>query len=172
MPPCNRQRPSDWKTSYVTAVPKTPSPDILDETRPVPITPMPSFLCESFVSEWAYADLHPNFDQQQDGNIRSTSTSHYLISLVDYIYTNLEKRETSVVATRIYFSQAFDLADQTTIRKASAMGLRVPWRGSQPSSGAPPGSPPAGCHVLLSASDMRGAPGHQNRPFVLLSSDK
>ncbi|ROT81040.1 hypothetical protein C7M84_000199 [Penaeus vannamei] len=62
--PLLKQRPSDWKTSYVTAVPKTPSPDILDETRPVPITPMPSFLCESFVSKWAYADLHPSFDKQ------------------------------------------------------------------------------------------------------------
>nr|XP_027212358.1 uncharacterized protein LOC113805543 [Penaeus vannamei] len=116
--------PSDWKTSYVTAVPKTPSPEAVDETRPVSITSMPSLLCESFVSEWAYADLHPNFDQQQDGNIRSTSTSHYLISLVDYIYTNLEKRETSVVATLIDFSKAFDLVDHTTVvRKASAIGL-------------------------------------------------
>ena len=117
--------PSAWKTSYVTAVPKTPSPATLDETRPVSITPVPSLLCESFVADWAYTDLSPFFDRQQYGNIRSTSTSHYLVSLLDYIYTNLEKRKTSVAATFIDFSKAFDLVDHTTvIKKAAALGLR------------------------------------------------
>ncbi|XP_037784589.1 uncharacterized protein LOC119580543 [Penaeus monodon] len=112
--------PPDWKTSYVTAVPKTPSPDTLDETRSVSVTHMPSLLCESFVSEWAYTDLHPSFDQQQYGIIRSTSASHYLVNLLNYIYTNLGKR-----TIPMDFSKAFDFVDYTTVIKTtSATGFR------------------------------------------------
>ena len=116
---------SHWKTTYVTPVPKKPSPAILDETRPVSITCLPSLLCESFVADWAYTDLYPNLEPQY-GNITATSTSHYLISLLNYIYHNLERRKTSLVITLIDFSKAFHLVDHTTaISKAATHGIRV-----------------------------------------------
>ena len=76
------------------------------------------------MSDWAYADLASSIDMQQYGNVKATSTTHYLISLLDYIYTNLEKRKTSVVTTFIDLSKTFDLVDHTAvIRKATTIGL-------------------------------------------------
>ncbi|XP_050689715.1 uncharacterized protein LOC126982040 [Eriocheir sinensis] len=95
------------------------------KTRPVSITPLPSLICESFVTDWAYTDRKHSFDPQQFGNIKTTSTTHYLISFLDYIYSNLENRKTSVAAVLVDLSKAFDLVDHTTvIQKALAMGLR------------------------------------------------
>ena len=86
--------PGDWKTSYVTPIPKTTSPATLNDLRPISVTPLPSLLCESFVAEWAYADLAPDVDLQQYGNIKATSTTHCLISFLDFVYRNLEQRKT------------------------------------------------------------------------------
>lgn len=165
MPPCNRQRPSDWKTSYVTAVPKTPSPDILDETRPVPITPMPSFLCESFVSKWAYADLHPSFDKQQYGN-----KIHFLLSLPHkppglQLY-KFRKTPLSSTSAKLLTSLTTPLSGRHPWWDSMSRGVALVL-----SHGAPPGSPPAGCHVFLSVSYMWGAPGHQVRPVVFPNVD-
>ena len=92
---------------------------------------MPSLLCESFVSDWAYSDLAPTVDIQQFGNMRSSSTTHCLISFLDFIYTNLEKRKTSVATTFIDFAKAFDLVDHTIIiSKAASSSIRtslIPW---------------------------------------------
>lgn len=49
--------PSDWKTSYVTPLPKTTTPQSLGELRPVSITPIPSLICEDFVFEWCYDQI-------------------------------------------------------------------------------------------------------------------
>ena len=123
--------PGDWKTSYVTPIPKTTSPATLNDLRPISVTPLPSLLCESFVAEWAYADLAPYVDLQQYGNIKDTSTTHCLISFLDFVYRNLEQRKTSVVATFVDFSKAFDLVDITNlITKMTSTGIRqciIPW---------------------------------------------
>ena len=123
--------PSDWKIGYVTGIPKIPSPVTLNDLRPVTVTALPSLLCESFVAEWTYMDIMPNIDRRQFGNIRSSSTTHCLVSFLDNIYKALEQRKTAVVTTFIDFSKAFDLVDHNiVIRKASSLGLRaclVPW---------------------------------------------
>lgn len=116
--------PSDWKTSYATPVPKTPSPTTLDQTRPISITPLPSLICESYVTDWAYTDLYHSFDLKQYGNIKGASTTHYLTSF-NFVYSHLEKRKTSAAAVFVDLSKAFDLVDHTTvIQKALALGLR------------------------------------------------
>ncbi|XP_050706155.1 uncharacterized protein LOC126991430 [Eriocheir sinensis] len=109
------QCPAAWKTAYVTPVPKTSLPQSLSDYRPIAITPIPSLLCEGFIFRWAYTHLGPLMDQQQFGNIKSSSTTHCLVDLLDYIYRNLEKRKTSVALTFVDLRKAFDLVHHTTV---------------------------------------------------------
>ena len=98
----------------------------VNELRPIAITPIPSLICESLVFKWAYADIAPRIDPQQFGNIKSTSTTHCLISLLDYIYRCLEKRKTAVTLTFVDFTKAFDLVNHTIIiEKAIKLGMRA-----------------------------------------------
>lgn len=116
--------PSDWKTSFVTPIPKTPSPQSLNDLRPIAITPLPSLLCEDFIFNWAYSNIANVIDPQQFGNMKTSSTTHCLVSFLDFIYKNLEKRKTSVALAFIDFRKAFDLVDHTIIiNKAIKMGL-------------------------------------------------
>ena len=116
--------PKQWKTSYVTAIPKSSKPQSLDQLRPIAITPVPSLLCESFIFDWASHSIAAVIDKQQFGNIKSSSTTHCLISLLDFLYQNLEKRNTSVVVAFTDFRKAFDLVDHNVlIIKAIRIGL-------------------------------------------------
>lgn len=115
------ESPLESKISYVTSVPKTPSAASLDQTRPVSITPLPSLVCENFAT---YTVLKSSFNPHQFGNIKTTSITHYLVSCLDYIYSNLENRKTSVAAVLVDLSKTFDLVDHTAvIQKTLAVGL-------------------------------------------------
>ena len=117
--------PTPWKTAYVTPLPKVTNPQAFTNLRPVAITPIPSLICEGFVFDWAYADIAHSVDTQQFGNMKSSSTTHCLISLLDFVYRNLEKRKTSVALTFVDFTKAFDLVNHNIIlRKALDLGLR------------------------------------------------
>ena len=60
----------------------------------------------------------------QYGNMRKSSTTHYLVSFLDFLQKNLDKRKTSLAVTFIDFKKAFDLVDhQTVINKAIALGF-------------------------------------------------
>ena len=54
-------------------------------------------------------------DTQQFGNIKSISTSHCLVSLLDLILSHLDKRNTYVALAFIDFKKAFDLVDYTVL---------------------------------------------------------
>ena len=116
--------PDDWKTSYVTPIPKSTNPSSFDQLRPIAITPLPCLVCEDFIFNWAYTCIEHSIDNQQFGNMKSSSTTHCLISLLDFIYKNLEERKTSVALAFIDFRKAFDLVDHTIIiNKAIDIGL-------------------------------------------------
>ena len=55
---------------------------------------------------------------------RSSFTSHYLVSFLDFLHKNIDQRKTSAAVTFIDFRKAFDLVDHgTVISKAIALGL-------------------------------------------------
>ena len=114
----------DWKTSYITLIPKTPSPQSLNDLRPVAITPIASLLCEDFVFDWAYTKIKNSLDIKQFGNIKATSTTHYLTSFLEFVHGHLDKRNTSLAVAFVDFRKAFDLVDHTVvIKKAISLGL-------------------------------------------------
>ena len=108
--------PIDWKTSYITPIPKKPNPHSLNELRPIAITPIPSLICEGFVFNRAYTDIARSIDPLQFGNMKSSSTTHCLVSLLDYIYHTLDsRRSVSVALAFVDFTKAFDLVNHNVV---------------------------------------------------------
>lgn len=66
----------------------------------------------------------PLIDTHQYGNMKLSSSTHCLISLLDVTYKNIENRKTSVAVTLIDFKIAFDLVEHTSlINKAINLSL-------------------------------------------------
>ena len=51
---------------------------------PITIIPIFSKLYEGFLADWLKKKILPLTDLRQFGNLKSTSTSHYLVSLIDH----------------------------------------------------------------------------------------
>ncbi|XP_076033182.1 uncharacterized protein LOC143020617 [Oratosquilla oratoria] len=117
--------PSDWKISYVTPIPKTLSPQSLSDLRPIAITPIPSLICEDLVFNSVYSNIKHSIDAQQFGNMKSSSTTHCLIDLLNFLHSNLDKRNTSLAVTFVDFRKAFDLVDHNVVlSKAIQLGIQ------------------------------------------------
>ncbi|XP_076064938.1 uncharacterized protein LOC143038979 [Oratosquilla oratoria] len=117
--------PSDWKISYITPIPKCPNPQSLSDLRPIAITPIPSLICEGFVFNSVYNKIKDQIDIKQYGNMKSSSTTHYLVNLLDFLHSHLDKRNTSLALTFIDFKKAFDLVDHNIIiSKAIQLGIQ------------------------------------------------
>ncbi|XP_076052807.1 uncharacterized protein LOC143032223 [Oratosquilla oratoria] len=82
---------------------KIPSPQSLNDLKPIAITPIPSLICEDFVFNWACSNTRNKIDLQQFGNIKTSSITHCLIDLLDFIHRNFDKRNTSLALTFIDF---------------------------------------------------------------------
>ncbi|XP_063855576.1 uncharacterized protein LOC135097581 [Scylla paramamosain] len=91
---------------------------------PVTITPIPSFICEDIVFDWAFTKIRNCIVNKHLGNIKATSTSHYLVNFLEFLHSHLDKRNTSVVVAFVDLRKAFDLVDHTVvINKAISLGL-------------------------------------------------
>nr|XP_027218878.1 uncharacterized protein LOC113811351 [Penaeus vannamei] len=66
-------------------------------------------------------------NHHQFGNIKGSSTVHYLVDLINYITSNVDKRlEVTIVA--IDLRKAFDLIDHTAlIKKMIPLGFHEAW---------------------------------------------
>ena len=147
---------STCKSSYIILIGKTTKSDTFSELRPIDITSLPSLLCESFVAEWVYEDLAPEIDARQFGNMKASSTTHCLTSLLDFFYTRQDKRTTYsyAVCTFIKFRKAFDLIDHSKAISTRIKACLISWIARAC----------AGRSVQHLASQVRGASGHQDGP--------
>ena len=116
--------PSHWKKSIIVPLPKE-SPPSLEKLRPIALTDHFAKLLELFVYRWFMADIGESIDPQQFGNRRGMSTSHYLLSLMDYLQSSADKPNTVTSIVLTDFSKAFDLVDHNlAINNLYAMGAR------------------------------------------------
>ncbi|XP_063966698.1 uncharacterized protein LOC135156869 [Lytechinus pictus] len=77
--------PDCWKNSDIVPIPKTFPCNSVDLLRLISLTPTFAKVFESFLTKWLYQDIRNKIDKQQFGNIKGSSTSHYMISLIDSI---------------------------------------------------------------------------------------
>ena len=83
---------------------------------------------ESFMNQWLNMDdVGIHIDLNQYGNHKKTSTSHYLIKLMDTLHKQVDKPSGSSTLVVTDFSKAFDrIGRNVLIHKLVDIGVRPP----------------------------------------------
>ena len=163
--------PRLWKYEFVTPVPKVFPPETTEDLRKISGTKNFSKIFEALISDPIIADMAPNMDKSQFGNVKGLSIQHYLVKFVNKILTildsNNEQEKYAVLASLVDWSKAFDRQDpKLGIQSFIKNGVRptlipilisyfqdrkmvVKWHGTTSSSCDLPGGGPQGCTLGL-----------------------
>ena len=117
--------PAVWKTSSVSLIPKTPNAKSLDQLRPISLTRLNGKIFESFLAEWTMVDFYPHIDEQQYGNVKDSSTTHYLVDVVDTVLKGIDEAGHYATLCAIDFTKAFDRINHNiAVQKLIDIGIR------------------------------------------------
>ena len=83
--------PFQWKNATITPLEKKKPLVELGDLRPLSLTADFGKILEGFAASMILEDITPNIDPLQYGNLRGSSTNHYLIKMLDIILKGLEK---------------------------------------------------------------------------------
>ncbi len=110
---------------------KIPPPPDIEELRPISLTSQLSKICEKFAEQWIVNDITPNLDPMQFGSRQNHSTTHNLVSLMDFVYKACEEPGSVCTLVTTDFVKAFDTVDHTVAVKCLLdLGVRpslIPW---------------------------------------------
>ena len=119
------QWPLDWKTEYVTVIPKTGTPQSFSDLQNISCTKLVSKIMESYVLEWAGQEVACKYNQF--GGVKGCSGTQMLIDVWQRLLTSLEDRRAGVVLTSIYYAKAFNrLSFQHCLRAFAKQGASTP----------------------------------------------
>ena len=68
-------------------------------------------LNESFIAKCIINDISVKLDPKQYGNIKGSSTSHYLVDILNSVHEGLDKPNHYAYLAAIDFTKAFDLVN-------------------------------------------------------------
>ena len=89
------------------------------------LTPDLGKILEGFIAKTILGDIRPNIDDRQYGNLKGSSSAHYLIFLLDEVLKGLEEKDTMASLILVDFKKAFDYVDHTTaVGDLISMGCR------------------------------------------------
>ena len=104
--------PAQWKTEYVTVIPKNTSPTHASECRNISCTNFLSKLYETFVLKWSRDEVCPKLNQY--GGEPGASASHLLVEVMDDITNIMEDNRMAATLSAIDFSKAFNRLSMNT----------------------------------------------------------
>ena len=117
--------PAIWKQSAITPIPKVQSAKTLDKLRPISLTKLFGRIFEKFLADWTLEDFSPHIDIKQYGNIPDSSTTHYLVDLVDEVLRGIDKSGQYASLCAIDFTKAFDrINHNVAVKKLIDIGVR------------------------------------------------
>lgn len=119
----NKSWPAVWKVETVIPIPKTISPGDFDDIRPISMTTLWSKVMETYVATFTIEETALNWNKDQYGGRKGSSTDHVLISLWNDILSGLDaargdSKSKAVVLTGIDFSKSFSRCSFQEILKA------------------------------------------------------
>ena len=102
--------PRQWVTEFVTPIPKVTPPENEDDLRNISLTADLSKDYENFIAEWLMPYIDKRIDPGQFGGLKGHSTTHYLITLYNFILscTDTSRIPKAVLVALIDFSKAFN----------------------------------------------------------------
>ena len=101
--------PRSWVIEYQTPIPKIPKPETHDDVRNIAKTPFLSKQYESFIFDWLLPFVSPFLDPGQYGGMTGSSITHYLVILLHFIHSNVDKKiRHAVVVAMIDLSKAYN----------------------------------------------------------------
>ena len=103
------QWPNQWKTEYVTPIPKVPIPQSPNDLRNISCTMLISKVYESFVLNWLGAQT--GLRENQFGGVKGSGSEHLLVRMWQDILQALEDPRAAVLLTSIDFAKAFNRLD-------------------------------------------------------------
>ncbi len=97
-----------WKTATVVPIPKERKISSFDQLRPISLTPFFARVLESFIARWIIEDILTKLDPKQYGNIKGSSTVHYLVDVLNFVCQGVDKPNHYSKLCTVDFTQAFD----------------------------------------------------------------
>ena len=104
------EHPRQWVREYVTPIPKTYPPETEEDLRNISLTADLSKNYEQFLSDWLLPYIKKKIDPGQFGGLTGHSTTHYLITLLNFILSQTDSKylPKAVMVALIDFSKAFN----------------------------------------------------------------
>ena len=102
------------KANVVPLLKCHPPKTILNDLRPISLTPTLAKILESFVGRWILEKIETKLDTNQFGALKGKSTSHALIAIIHRWCGALDAKK-NVRALFVDFSKAFDRVDHTLL---------------------------------------------------------
>ena len=115
--------PRQWVTEYQLAIPKVIPPLTEDDTRNIASTSYFSKQYESFIGDWIFPYIEPFLDPGQCGGLKGSSITHYLVKLLHFTHSYLDRKEPhAVLLALIDLEKAFNrVSHQLVIEDLAAM---------------------------------------------------
>ena len=101
---------------HQTPIPKLQPPASEDDLRNISGTPFFSKVYEACLCDWLMPIVKPFLDPANCGGLRGTSINHYLIRLLHFIHSNVDKTTPhAVVMALVDLSKAFNRVDHSLV---------------------------------------------------------
>ena len=117
--------PQKWKREHCIVLHKTSDPRLVqseNDTRTISKTSFLSKVLESLLAGVLLPIVEPYLDPGQCGGLSRSSTSHYLIKLLDFIHTTLDQQiPHAAVLAALDLSKAYNRGDSMVIEDLYAM---------------------------------------------------
>ena len=114
--------PRIWKNETVIPIPKTQTPTSYNDIRPISMSPLWSKILETIVADQTIAETFNNWQRNQHGGIKGSSTDHVIVEVWDKILRSLDKStdNKAVVFTALDFSKSFSRCSYQQILQSYA----------------------------------------------------
>ena len=111
--------PVQWKVENAIPLHKTGDPRLVkdeNDVRTISKTKYLSKVLENILGEWLMPILEKNIDPNQCGGLRNTSIQHYLIKLLEFVHSGIDKKTPhAVVMAALDLSKAYNRGDHTKV---------------------------------------------------------